>query len=67
MHASDNVVKVLVGNKSDIEDRQVSYDEGSQLASSLGISFFETSAKTGANIEDVFLYMAQEVKKNLDQ
>jgi GTPase SAR1 family protein len=51
MHASDNVVKVLVGNKSDIEDRQVSHDEGNNLASSLGINFFETSAKTGVNIE----------------
>ena len=50
MHASDNVTKVLVGNKSDIEDRQVSHGEGERLASELGIKFFETSAKTGTNI-----------------
>jgi Ras-related protein Rab-8A len=51
MHASDNVTKVLVGNKSDINDRQVSYAEGERLAAELGIKFFETSAKTGINIE----------------
>lgn len=50
MHASDNVTKVLVGNKSDIDDRKVTYDEGQRLAAELGIKFFETSAKTGENI-----------------
>jgi len=41
MHASDSVVKVLVGNKSDmIEDRQVSEEEGKYLAADLGVNFF---------------------------
>lgn len=40
MHASENVTKVLVGNKIDINDRKVSYDEGAQLAASLGVKFF---------------------------
>lgn len=68
MHASDSVVKVLVGNKSDmIEDRQVSEEEGKYLAADLGVNFFQTSAKTGLNIEQMFVYMAEEVKKNLDK
>jgi hypothetical protein len=50
---------VLVGNKIDIEDRKISYDEGVQLANDLGIKFFETSAKTGQKIEDLFLFMAE--------
>jgi Ras-related protein Rab-8A len=62
MHASDNVTKVLVGNKSDIEDRQVSHAEGERLAGELGIKFFETSAKTGTNIEELFYFMAEEIK-----
>ena len=33
----------------------------------MGVHFFETSAKTGANIEELFYYMAEEVKKKLDQ
>lgn len=59
IHASDHVLKVLVGNKIDIEDRKISYDEGVQLANDLGIKFFETSAKTGQKIEDLFLFMAE--------
>jgi Ras-related protein Rab-8A len=40
MHASENVTKVLVGNKVDIEDRQVSYEEGLELANSMGVNYF---------------------------
>lgn len=31
-HASSDVIKILVGNKSDSEKRQVSYEEGKNLA-----------------------------------
>ncbi len=44
-HASENVVKVLVGNKCDLPDRKVSYDQGKQLATNFGVEFFEVSAK----------------------
>ena len=40
MHANDNVVKVLVGNKSDSPDRKVSYEEGKMMAEQFGIQFF---------------------------
>jgi len=33
----------------------------------LGVKFFETSAKTGEKIEDLFYYMAGEIKKKLDE
>ena len=31
-HASSEVIKILVGNKSDSEKRDVSYEEGKNLA-----------------------------------
>lgn len=39
-HASENVVKVLVGNKCDMSDRQVTAREGQALAETLGVKFF---------------------------
>lgn len=40
MHASSDVVKILVGNKSDSSKREVSYEEGKKLAEELGIQFY---------------------------
>jgi len=62
-HANENVNKLLVGNKSDLEqNRQVSYDEGKAFADSLGIRFLETSAKNSSNVENAFFTMANEIK-----
>lgn len=58
---------MLVGNKIDIENRKVSYDEAAQLAADLGVKYFETSAKTGEKIEELFHYMAEEIKKKLNE
>jgi len=58
-HAAENVIKVLIGNKSDCTDRQISYEEGKKMADSFGVNFFEVSAKNGTNIADTFTYMAK--------
>lgn len=51
----DNAQVILVGNKSDMEhERVVSYERGRQLATQLGLEFFETSAKENINVKDVF-------------
>ena len=40
-----------MGNKCDMEDeRVISYERGKQLADSLGLQFFETSAKENINV-----------------
>lgn len=36
-------------------ERQVTYEEGSSLAKKNNALFFETSAKTGVNVESVFI------------
>ena len=44
--AGPGVVKFLVGNKCDLqEERNVTFQEGKELADSIGVSFLETSAK----------------------
>jgi Ras-related protein Rab-8A len=40
LHASGNVVKILVGNKCDLKERKVSYEEGKKMAEQFGIEYF---------------------------
>ena len=44
----------LVGNKIDIDNRIISKEEGQKLANEKNMKYFETSAKTGEGINDVF-------------
>ena len=65
-YASENVNRVLVGNKCDIDSKKaVTTEEGKELADSLGIPFMETSAKTSINVEQSFLRMASEIKSRV--
>ncbi|GJQ09108.1 hypothetical protein GpartN1_g6616.t1 [Galdieria partita] len=55
----DDVVLVLVGNKTDqAERRQVSTEEGEAKAKEYGIMFMETSAKAGFNVKALFRKIA---------
>ncbi|CAL5334673.1 unnamed protein product [Camellia sinensis] len=66
-HASDNVNKILVGNKADMDEskRAVPTSWGQALADEYGIKFFETSAKTNLNVEQVFFSIARDIKQRL--
>jgi len=63
-YASENVNKLLVGNKSDLTSkRAVSYEQAKEFADSLGIAFIETSAKSSTNVEKAFMTMASQIKE----
>ncbi|KAI9313570.1 ras-related protein rab-6A-like protein [Dichotomocladium elegans] len=50
-----DVIIVLVGNKTDLNDkRRVSVEEGEQKAKDYNIMFIETSAKVGYNVKALF-------------
>ncbi|XP_070313014.1 ras-related protein Rab-44 [Odocoileus virginianus] len=60
---SDDVVILLLGNKTDREeDRQVSTEAGQQLAQELGVSFGECSAALGHNILEPMVHLARSLK-----
>ena len=62
------IFMVLVGNKCDLEDkRQVSYEEGKELADKNELLFFESSAKDGINVEEIFVNSANEIAKKIEQ
>lgn len=58
-NANREIKLILVGNKVDLkEEREVSTAEGEALAKDLGLTFIETSAKTGESIEEAFRMLA---------
>lgn len=63
-NAQSNVSKVLVGNKCDRDDRKVQFEEGDKLAKEFGLKFFESSAKTNYNVNEIFTFLTKEILNN---
>jgi len=60
------MVIALVGNKSDLEDgRRIRSDEARGYAEENGILFMETSAKTAANVSEIFEAIANTLPKKI--
>ena len=59
----------LIGNKADLEDkRRITKDQGEKLCSDHKLAFFmETSAKTGFNVQNVFIQVAKELYKQHEE
>lgn len=56
----NDVIIVLVGNKTDLNDkRQVTTEEGEKKAKEFKVMFIETSAKAGHNVKTLFRKIAQ--------
>ncbi|KAL6062131.1 Ras-related protein Rab-4B [Balamuthia mandrillaris] len=65
--ASSGIVIVLVGNKADLgESREVTFLEASRFAQEHDLAFFETSALTGENVEEVFLKCARVIYSKVE-
>jgi GTPase SAR1 family protein len=54
IHASGEVPIVLLANKTDLPNRVISTEQGQSLAQELRLKYFEASAKTGSNINEMF-------------
>ena len=60
-NATLNIVTILIGNKTDLDNRVISEEEGRNFASENNLLFIETSAKTGNNVEEAFESVTREV------
>jgi Ras-related protein Rab-1A len=61
-YACGNVVKLLVGNKSDLASKRVvSTGTGKEFADQFQLPFIEASAKDGSNVKQAFMTLVKEV------
>lgn len=57
----------LIGHKSDMDaDRQVLHEEGEYFAKYHKTKFLETSARSGANVEEAFQMIARDILGKLE-
>lgn len=65
-HANDDAQLLLVGNKSDMDTRVVTTEQGETLAKELGIPFVESSAKEDSNVDEIFFTLAKLIQEKVD-
>ena len=59
-----NVIRILVGNKCDLQDqREVNEEEARLYAENMGMQYIETSAKNDTNVQKAMLSLNDEMKK----
>ena len=59
----EDIGLVLLGNKCDMEPRNVTEEMGKKMAEELKVSYFETSALTGQGIKEAFDQLTRDIMK----
>ena len=57
----DDIPIIIIGNKIDCQEREVSVEEAENFWKEQGFPYFETSAKTGENIENTIKFLVKKV------
>ena len=61
--ALPNACFMVLGNKCDSNQRQISFEEGNKFANSYNLSFYETSSLTSENINIAFESMVKGINQ----
>ncbi|KAF9681858.1 hypothetical protein SADUNF_Sadunf05G0046600 [Salix dunnii] len=67
-HAEKNIVIILIGNKSDLEDQQaVPTEDANEFPQKEGLFFLGTSALQATNVEIAFMTLLTEIFNNVNK
>ena len=58
---TEKIPSIVIGNKVDSEEREVKFEEAELFAKKYNYPYFETSAKTGENIDQTIRFLVKEV------
>ena len=68
LNAPEHTKCIVAGNKCDLEEkREVNKNEGEDFSKENNINFFETSAKEGTNVNEIFQVLANEIIKEIQK
>ena len=62
-YGDSSTLVVVVANKIDVEERQVSPTDGAHWAQERNLAYFEVSAKNGTGVHHLFEWIIDELKK----
>ena len=66
--ANKNIHLVLVGNKIDLQqDRKINKETAEEFAGQYGMDFYEVSALSGENIENIFFGICNFISQQIDE
>ena len=60
----EKIPVIIIGNKIDSEEREVKFEEAELFGKEQNYAYFETSAKTGHNIDEAIRHLVKEVVNN---
>ena len=58
---------VILGNKSDLDEKEVNNEDIDQFIFGKNLEYFETSAKSGKNINECFAYIMEKLLKQFKE
>ena len=67
-YSNKKVDIIIVGNKNDLKDQRViSKEDGQEMSIKYEAKFYECSALTGENVENIFFDICKTISKNIDE
>eukprot|EP00698_Gefionella_okellyi_P011240 TRINITY_DN295_c0_g1_i2.p1 TRINITY_DN295_c0_g1~~TRINITY_DN295_c0_g1_i2.p1 ORF type:complete len:176 (+),score=13.86 TRINITY_DN295_c0_g1_i2:158-685(+) len=61
INAKDHVLKIVIGNFCDADDREVSREEAEARCKELGLTYCETDPASGSGVDEAFMEMTRAV------